>query len=163
MLPSLREEASTGEETNLSWGPFSHKEVRQQADPGLWQPVKGEDQVERSEVWLFMLIQCTITYPWHFYRGKLVMFEVFNHFLLVFSLVLNILFNVYIALSPVESQFPFHCGHSPLHFKQTPYAHVFWLIISFPSSWKWIVSMGGQGLLCIQPYLFWESNGWYLN
>lgn len=161
--PLLKMRPAQGKRLNLSWAPSSRKEVRQQADPRLWQPVEGELQVEISEVWLFMLIQCTITCPWDFYRGPLVMFEVFNHFLLMFSLVLNILCNVYITLSPVESQFPFYCGHSPLPFKHTPSAHAFCQIISFPSSWKRIVLIGGQGLLCIEPYLFWESNGWYLN
>lgn len=131
---------------------FSHKEVKQQADPRLWQPVKGEDQVEISEVWLFMLAQGTITSPWDFYRGKLVMFEVFNHFLPMFTLVLNLLCNVYIALSRVESQFSFRCGHSPLHFKQTPCSCL--LPNSFFSQLLKMGRFDGRSRVALYPAIF---------
>lgn len=48
--------------------------------------------------------------------GELVMFKVFNHFLLMLILALHILYNGYMVLSPVESQFSFHYGPSPLQF-----------------------------------------------
>lgn len=69
----LKERPAQGKRLNLPCGPFSYNEVKRQADPKLWQPVKAEDQVQITEIWLFMCVQCAITHTWDFYRGKLIM------------------------------------------------------------------------------------------
>ena len=79
------------------------KEVRQEADPRLWWPVKAEDLIGVSEVWLFVLIQCTIAHTWAFYRGKLVMNQISNLFLLMHSIVLKLLKYEYVTFASGKS------------------------------------------------------------
>lgn len=70
-----------------------------------------------------MCLQSTITHTWDFSPREDCHTWCFNHCVLIFRLVLNILYDVFLLLSPEGSQFPSHCGHSLLHFILTPWTH----------------------------------------